>query len=584
MIRNLIIGLIGLFLIAVALVGGVSWFAFRIYVPEDRCAVLIRKTGDRLPPGQLVATERGQKGIQMEVLGPGRHFRNPYSWDHELKPLTTIPAGDPSTWEWVHSLSERQRNELRAGKFKFEGKFPQIGVVTRKVGKEATAGQIIVKRESGITGILEEVLTPGTYKINPYVYDVKKHPAVVIPAGFVGVVTNLFGDQPARVSPGSSTARSGQTPETPGDSTEAESVSYVRPLAKPGERGTLRNVLQPGVYFINPKLQKVTLLEIGFNEYSQTKITESENLRISFPSDTGYLIRVGVTVIWGIHPQHAAEIINEYGNIDRVLDKVIGPQLRSICRNIGSTYSARDFIQGEKREMFQRALTEELQRICRAKNLEVLLALIREIEVHAPAGGQSGDEVTEDLKRTIQESFVANESRLTKVKQRDAAAVRATLEEERKKVEIARETITAETRVMVANILAEAEKSAAEISAQGQLEVATIQQEVAHLAAQRTEILGKARADVEKMKKESEAEGYRMLVDAFGSGHAYNLYTFAENFQPESIRLFFAGDGTFWTDLSRFEELGAARLLRPAPEPDSDALSAERTINAASRE
>ena len=26
---------------------------------------------------------------------------------------------------------------------------------------------------------------------------------------------------------------------------------------------------------------------------------------------------------------------------------------------------------------------------------------------------------------------------------------------------------------------------------------------------------------------------------------------------------FFAGDGTFWTDLSRFEELGAAKLLKP---------------------
>jgi hypothetical protein len=354
----------------------------------------------------------------------------------------------------------------------------------------------------------------------------------------------------------------------PEGDTETELVSFVRPLAESGERGTLRYVLQPGVYFINPKLQKVMLLEIGFNEYSQVKIAETENLRISFPSDTGYLIRVGVTVIWGIHPRHAAEIINEFGNIDRVLDKVIGPQLRSICRNIGSTYAARDFIQGEKREMFQRALTAELQRICRGKNLEVLLALVREIEVHAPAAGATGGEVTEDLKRTIQQSFIAIESQLTMTKQREAAAVRAKLEEERKKVDIARETVKANTRVMVANILAEGEKKAAEVDAQAQLEVATIQEDVAKLAAQRIEILGQANADVVKMKKESEAKGYQMLIDAFGSGQAYNLYTFAENFQPESIRLFFAGDGTFWTDLSRFEELGAARLLQaPAVAP-----------------
>ena len=55
-----------------------------------------------------------------------------------------------------------------------------------------------------------------------------------------------------------------------------------------------------------------------------------------------------------------------------------------------------------------------------------------------------------------------------------------------------------------------------------------------------------------------------MLVGAFGSGAAYNLYTFAETFEPESIRLFYAGAGTFWTDLSRFEQVGAAKLLQPA--------------------
>ena len=61
---------------AAALVAGV-WVTCRIYVPEDKCAVLIRRMGKTLPKGQLVATEPGYKGIQEDVLGPGRHFRNP---------------------------------------------------------------------------------------------------------------------------------------------------------------------------------------------------------------------------------------------------------------------------------------------------------------------------------------------------------------------------------------------------------------------------------------------------------------------------------------------------------------------------
>ncbi|MCK4659995.1 MAG: hypothetical protein KAV82_10785 [Phycisphaerae bacterium] len=567
MIRRLVMLAVGaVFLLTVGILA-IVWFTCRVYVPEDKCAVLIRKSGRQLPEGQLVATEPGQKGIQMEVLGPGRHFLNPITWQYKLKDLAVVPAGNPETWEWIPSLDEHQRNELRAGKFKFKGEFPEIGVVTRKIGTEPPDGRVIVNRESGYRGILREVLTPGTYKINPYVYEVDLSPAVVIPAGFVGVVTNLFGGE-AEVGP------TGMLPESTGatasieveeESTQQnidEATSLVRPLAEPGQRGTLRDVLQPGVYFINPKLQKVTLIEIGFNEYSQTKISEASNLRIAFPSDTGYTIRVGVTVVWGIDPTHAAEIINTYGNIDRVLDKVIGPQLRSICRNIGSTYAARDFIHGEKREKFQMALTAELQRVCRGKNIEVLLALVREIEVHAPSAGVAGGEVTEDLKRTIQESYIAIERRLTMQKQREAAGTKAELEEVRKKVDIARETISAQTRVMVAQIGAEAEKSAAEIDARAALDVAGIQQEVAQLDAQRIEILGRARTDVEKMGKQAEADGYKLLVEAFGSPQAFNLYTFAENFEPESIRLFFAGDGTFWTDLSRFEEVGAAKLLR----------------------
>jgi len=544
------------------------WTTCRVYVPYNRCAVLIRKMGKLLPEGQRVATEPGYRGIQVEVLGPGRHFYNPIVWDWELKPLTVVPSGDPSTWEWIHSLNDEQRDQLRAGTFEFKGEFPQIGVVTRLVGPVPPPGQIIVDRKSGMQGILREVLTPGTYKLNPYVYKVQLHPAVVIPAGFVGVVTNLFGNaDTGGVSQPVATTKvpdSGSTDASVADAEPSEEMARdVPPLALVGQRGTLRDVLQPGVYFINPKLQKVTLIEIGFNEYSQVKVSEAENYRIPFPSDTGYDIKVGVTVVWGIDPQHAAEIINEFGNIDRVLDKVIGPQLRSIARNVGSTYAARDFIQGEKREKFQRAMTAELQRVCRAKNIEVLLALVREIEVHAPGARNADADVTESLKRTIQESYVAIEKQLTNAKQRDAAAVRATLEEEQKKIDIKRETIQAETRVLVANIGADAEKEAATIDAQAQLEIAAIRQEVATLAAKRVEILGRANADVTRLRNEAEAEGYEMLVNAFGGGEAYNLYTFAENFQPESIRLFFAGDGTFWTDLSRFEELGAAKLLKP---------------------
>jgi len=538
--------LIGGAVLLTACIAALYWFTFRIYVPEGESIVLVRKTG--VEPKDKIAVNPNEKGIHREVLGTGRYFFNPFVWEAKTVPLVKISCGNPKTWEWTPTLSADRSGDMRSRTFTFKGDFPEVGVLKRVVGAEPPDGSSVVSRASGYQGTIREVLTPGTYRINPWVYKVEKHPAVVIPAGFVGVVTNQVGEAPP--------IRAGA-----GGDDDA-----VRRLARSGERGTLPDVLQPGIYYINPYVQSVTLIEIGFNEYSQVKVSDLENNHISFPSDTGFDIRVGVTIIWGIDPKHAAQIINEFGNVDRVLETVIGSQLPSICRNIGSTYDARDFIHGEKREMFQRALTEELQEVCRAKNVEVLLALVREIEVHAPNTGSAsaaGGEVTEDLKRTIQQSYIAIENRITKEKQREAATVRAELEEARKKVDIARETIQADTRVMVAEILADAEKEAAQIDAQAKLEVAQIQEQNARFDAQRTEILGQARTDVEKFRKQAEADGYKLLVDAFGGGRAFNLYTFAENFQPESIRLIFAGDGTFWTDLERFQDVGAAKVLAP---------------------
>jgi hypothetical protein len=547
-------------------VTAVVWFSFRISVPAGKCAVLIRKMGNALPTGQLVATEPGQKGIEAEVLGPGRHFRDPYRYEWELKDLTVVPAGNPTTWGWIHTISSKARERIRGGQFRPKGEYPMIGVVTRRIGKPPPPGQVLVKRDSDYAGILEEVLTPGTYKLNPYVYEVQLQPATIIPAGFVGVVTNLFGEQTTETLGEMLPELSSDHPAGTSPPATTQWVSVVRQLAKPGQRGTMNDVLQPGVYFINPRVQKVTLIEIGFNEFSTTNVPGERNYQISFPSDTGFAIRVGVTVVWGIDPRHAAQTINQFGNTDGVIDKVIEPQLRSICRNIGSTYAARDFIQGEKREKFQKDLKDELQRVCRQKNIEVLLALVREIDVQLPEALE-GRERMEDLKRTIQESYIAKEKQITKEKQREAATAKAQLEEFKKKVDIARETIRAETRIGVANIEAEGQKLAAEIGARAGLDVATIQQQVALLEARRNEIMGQARADVEKLKKSAEAQGFAMLVDAFGSAKAYNLYTFAEKFEPQSIRLIFAGEGTFWTDLSRFEEVGAAKVMQQSTRP-----------------
>lgn len=120
----------------------------------------------------------------------------------------------------------------------------------------------------------------------------------------------------------------------------------------------------------------------------------------------------------------------------------------------------------------------------------------------------------------------------------------------------------------VANLLAEGQKKAAEIDADREVQVASIALQIAQLEArERTEIMGKATADVERVKNEAEAKGAKMLVDALGSPAAYNKYIFAKNFEPTELRLIFAGPGTLWTDLKSFQDAAATKIIQPQAEP-----------------
>ena len=182
-----------------------EWGFCRFYVGPEQMAVITAKTGDALPPGEILA-KQGQMGIQEEVLGEGRHFRNPYEFDRIILPVTTILPG-------------------------------KIGVVTAKVGAELPQGEFLANETQ--KGIWRRVLGPGTYRLNPYGYEITIEDAVVIPIGYVGIITSLSGKQ---------------APEGA--------------FAVTGEKGVRSDILQPGLYYVNPKEFQINIVEIGVNQVS----------------------------------------------------------------------------------------------------------------------------------------------------------------------------------------------------------------------------------------------------------------------------------------------------------------------------
>jgi hypothetical protein len=533
-----------------------KWGVTRNYVAHDEVLLVSNKFGEKLPDHLVVVppedVER-YKGIREDVLGPGRYFINPVFYDTQKLKTTTIRAGEPDKWQFA--ADGRLVNPETA---------PQIGLVTRKQGAPSPGGAEVV--DAGFKGIQKEVLTPGTYKLNPFLYEIKEFPAVVIPPGSCGVVTRLFGESAEVVSATLSEIAAVTTaPSTnPSHQPAPDKKIPTRLVAGENQRGVLRDVLQPGIYYLNPRQYKVDILPIGYDAITLEHPTRpgEQNTSVRFLSADGYQVEADFTVVWGIAPADAPTIIANIGGWDVIERNVMRQAMISACQNEGSKYTAKELIQGSSRSKFQDDLSASMEKQVASRNIHVLLALIRNIAVK----DATGQDQTEGLLATIQRANVEVERQITNRQKTETEKKRAELEQANKLVDVARETVASETKVKVANILAEGQKKAAEIDAQRELTIASVQLEISALEAQTTQILGKAGADVDRLKNEAEAKGAKLLIDAFGSPQAYNSYIFAKNFQPTDLRLIFAGPGTFWTDLKSFQEIGATKMIEQSQE------------------
>ncbi|MDD5349633.1 MAG: SPFH domain-containing protein [Chthoniobacteraceae bacterium] len=180
-----------------------QWGFCRFYVGPGEIAVVTAKNGTPLPPGQILA-KSGQKGVQEDVLAEGRHFLNPVAYEYQIVPATLVPPG-------------------------------KVGIITSKGGTNLPPGEFLAS--AGQKGIWRQALGPGKYRLNPVGYEVRIVDAISIPIGYVGVVTSLSGKQ----------------------APEGE-------FARTGEKGIRADILQPGLYYVNPAAFKVDVVEVGVNQ------------------------------------------------------------------------------------------------------------------------------------------------------------------------------------------------------------------------------------------------------------------------------------------------------------------------------
>jgi len=579
-------------LIVFALFFGLSgfflWTFCRIQISPGYMAILTAKVGAPLPANEILAAP-GQKGVQRDPLPEGRHFRNPINFAWEIVKAINIPVG-------------------------------KIGVVTSKVGKELPPGEILAA-DHGCKGIWKDVLGPGLYRLNPQGYEVTLHDAVNIPIGYVGIVTSQTGKP----------APQGQ-------------------FAGPGEQGVMRDVLQPGLYYINPRAYQVDILEIGMNQVSiqgragsvvvtkgqiaadnggelqqrlqmnavqaqqakrldylernrekgflqqeelatasadavqprkalasssakpaargaqdakkekakrlvptaetvqqisPSKVPESAAFGmtrfVEFPSRDGFQILLDMTVEFELLPEHIAQVYLLYGDLPAVVDKILLPQILSISRLKGSSYKARDFIDGEGRQQFQSELTAELMRVMKEKHIVIHNALIRHVEVPP------------DILAPIQSASVSKEQDLTNQARQSTARKQAELNAQMAMIDQLQKQVEQETEKKVATTVAQTKNEVATIQAKTALEVAGIALQRSRIVAQTTQIQGETKVKAEFMVANEKAKGEQLRAAVFKDKSLLADLVLTDKLNPEiGIKIIHAGPGTLWTDLKSF--------------------------------
>lgn len=299
------------------------WFGCRIEPGNGEIAVLIRKTGKPLPQGEIIATSPDEQGIQLNVLGEGRYFRNPYVWDWEIFPVTDVPAG-------------------------------KFAVLVRRSGSNNPDGSIIAANDK-CRGVVKEVLGTGRHRINPYAYQVKLFDDIKIMPGTIGVVTSLTGNDLFS-----------------GTSNDCRNENGF--LVDSGRKGVVKEVLKEGTHRINPFIYSVTVVNIRRQRHEF-----SGKDAITFLTMDGFPVSIEGTVEFNIDEKLAPRLTQVVGDMEDILNKIILPSVLGFARIEGSKKQATEFIVGESRRLFQDKLDAFLKANCRKWGIEINSVLIRDI-------------------------------------------------------------------------------------------------------------------------------------------------------------------------------------------------------------
>ena len=359
----------------------INTYLFRIrvvpalIVPAGNIGIVSARDGQQMVVGRLLARQieghasfqdgeafiqaGGQRGPQIELMLPGRYRLNTDLFNVEIMPATVVAAN-------------------------------QVGLVTAKDGQPLPPGELVAVSVPGHTdfqaaeaflnaggqrGPQFDLLKPGTYYVNPYMFDVQMDRVAVIQRGEVAVLVSNVGKEPAG---------------TEADRLSSGQERYVVPS---GYRGIQAEVTGPGVYYLNrwayiAYIVPTTNLAVDWADeavLSDTGQQEGQpNVQrvqlfnpLSVVSRDGFEMKVSVKVIMRVRPDQAPLMVAKIGSVQNLIDHVVHPMVDSSFRNQASSTEAMAFMQDRaiEQEKAEDRAREELEKY----HVELVRVLISQI-------------------------------------------------------------------------------------------------------------------------------------------------------------------------------------------------------------
>ena len=455
----------------------VNTYLFRVHtqpaliVAQGQVGVVSARDGEPMATGRLLARKvdghqafqdgeafvanNGQRGPQIEVIFPGRYRINSDLFSVDVQPATIVQAN-------------------------------QVGLVTAKDGSPLPAGELVAASvpghndfqdassflaSGGQRGPQYDLLKPGTYYINPLMFDVKLDAVAVVQRGEVAVLVSNVGKEPEDI---------------PQADRLAGKERYVVPA---GYRGIQAEVAGPGVYYLNrwayiAYIIPTTNLTIDWAEEGMGSSDDDKDSPrraqlfnpLAVISREGFEMRVGVKVVIRVRPEQAPLMVAKIGSIENLIDHVVHPMIDSSFRNQASSSEAMNFMQdrADEQAKAEARTREELEKY----HVECVSVLISQIILP-------------------QELMEIHTRRVIAAQQQDMFV-------EQQKSE--------EKRIDTENTRAKADKQIELVAAQIGVQVSEQTKQQAILAAE-----GRARAT----ELEGEAEGKKILAVGTATAEAY---------------------------------------------------------------